>query len=124
MDTIAEIEARREAILKEMRSIRGMKRGSITPQYLIVPQKAKKAEKRGPYYVLSRRVKNRTVSQRLTSSEEVEQAQRDIQQHKRFVNLCREFEELTERLLDIERNIPKLEQGKKRLKSSQNKTMK
>ena len=116
MDKIQEAEARREAILEEMKSIRTMCRGSITPQYLMIARKGRKAEKRGPYYVFSHREGNRTKSRRLTSSEELEKAQHDVQAHTRFVKLCKEFEELTERLMDLERTIPTMEQEKKRLK--------
>lgn len=48
MHTMQEIESRGDAALREMRSIRSMKRGTINEQYLKVPQKDKKPALRGP----------------------------------------------------------------------------
>ena len=72
MPTAKELEEKRESVLKEMRSLRSLKRGSISKQYLEVPQKGKPPEKRGPYYVFSRREGKRTVSRRLRTEEELE----------------------------------------------------
>jgi len=42
METVAEIENRREKNLEEIRGIPSMERGSINEQYIGVPQKEKK----------------------------------------------------------------------------------
>lgn len=103
METTHGIEARREAVLQEMRSIRSMKRGTINEQYLKVPQKGAKPALRGPYHILSRREGNKTVSERLTTTEQLEQTRKDVAAHKRFISLCKEFEVLTERLGILQR---------------------
>jgi hypothetical protein len=122
MGIVQELEARRNAILEEMRSMRSMRRGTINEQYFEVPVKGTdKTKLRGPYYVISRREGERTVSQRVRSSE-LEQAQRDIAAHKRFLLLCREFEQLTTRLTELEREEPRGEPEKKRRRSSSNKS--
>jgi hypothetical protein len=116
METTYSIEARREAVVQEMFSMKSMKRGTINEQYLKVPQKGvSKPALRGPYYVLSRKEGNKTVSERLTTPEELEQAKQDIAAHKRFVELCKEFEVLTERLGMLTRQ-PEGSTKKKRLK--------
>ena len=125
MDPVPELVARREAILEQMRAIRSMRRGTINEQYLKVShQGAKTPVLRGPYYVLSRREGEKTVSQRLTSSAALEQAKSDVAAHKRFLVLCREFERLTERLGQLERQAPDLEREKKRRSSPSSKTRK
>lgn len=115
MNPTAEIEARRNAILEEMRSIRSMRRGTINEQHFRVTLKGKRGKVlRGPYYILSRRERDRTVSKRLTTSAELEQARQDVAEHKRFLALCQEFEGLTERFGELERREPDLEREKKR----------
>ena len=122
MDTMQELEARRNAILEEMRSIRSMRRGTINEQYFRAPVKGTgKTKPQGPYYVVSRREGERTVSQRLRPVE-LEQAKRDIAAHKRFLVLCREFEQVTTRLTEREREEPAEEPEKKRRRSPSNRS--
>jgi len=111
---IEELIARRDSILREMGSIRCMKRGTITEQYLRVRHKGRSEPVlRGPYYLFSRKENKRTVGKRLTSAAELAQARADVAAHKRFVQLCREFEELTERLGELERQLADDEAQKK-----------
>lgn len=70
----------------------------------------------GPYYVMSRREGEKTVSRRLRVAE-VEQAKKDVVEYKRFLGLCQEFEQLTARLGELERGESGLEQEKKRFRS-------
>ncbi len=122
MNTILELETRRDGILEEMRSIRSMRRGTINEQYFKTRLKGKKAMvHQGPYYVLSKREGKKTVSRRLRVAE-VEQAQRDVAEYKRFLGLCQEFERLTARLGELERSEPGLEQEKKRFRSPSSET--
>ncbi len=124
MSSIRDLETRRNAILDEMGSIRGMRRGTITQQFLKVPQKGKKEPaRRGPYYVFSRSEGGKTVSQRLRSAEELQQAREDVAQYKRFVALCKELEGLTEKLGELERGTQETPE-KKRRRSRPSKTRK
>jgi hypothetical protein len=120
MATVQELEARRLALIDEFRSFRSLRRGTINEQFFDVPLKNKtKTVRRGPYYVLSRKEGLKTVSQRLTTPEALEQARQDTQAYKRFQALCREFESVVEKLGETERAIGP---EKKRLKSGSNKT--
>lgn len=127
MDAIHELEAQRDALLAEMKSIRSMRRGTINEQYLQVPHVAmRQPVKRGPYFVLSRYdpVRKKTISQRLRSREEVEQVQKDVAAYKRYVALCDEFEGLTERLGELEHDSGSDTAEKKRHRSPSNRTRK
>ena len=75
----------------------------------------------GPYYVLSKREGQKTVSKRLRSAE-LEQAQKDVTEYKRFLGLCQEFERLTARLGELESGVQGIEQEKKRFRSPSSKT--
>ena len=125
MTLIQEIEARRNAILEEIRSIRSMRRGTINKQYFKGYLKGEKAAvTRGPYYVLSRRQGAKTVSQRLVSPQELKGAQQEVAAYRRFVLLCRELEQLTEKLGELERRASELTEEKKRRRSPSNRAWK
>ncbi len=115
MNPIQQVLARREAVVRQMLAMRSMWRGSISEQYLWVRHKGRvEPVRRGPYYVLSRRQGDKTVSRRLTSPQALEEARRDVAAHRRFVALCKEFEALTEQLGQIERTIQEGAPEKKR----------
>ncbi len=125
MDTVQGLEARRDAVLEEMRSIRSMRRGTINEQYFKTRLKGREGTAhQGPYYVLSRREGQKTVSHRLRSEAELEQARKDVTEYKRFLGLCQEFERLTARLGELEGSDRGSEQEKKRFKSPLSKTEK
>jgi len=122
MDTVQQLEVRRNALLEEMRSIRSMRRGTINEQYFRTRLKGRKGVVRqGPYYVLSRREVDKTVSRRLRSAADLERARKDVAEYKRFMGLCQEFERLTARLGELERGPQDLEQEKKGFRSRSSK---
>jgi len=123
MDTVQQLEVQRNAILEEIRSIRSMRRGTVNEQYFKTRLKGRKGiVHQGPYYVLSRREGEKTVSSRLRSEAELQQARKDVTEYKRFLGLCQEFERVTARLGELERSEHGLEQEKKRFRSPSSKT--
>lgn len=124
MKTIDGIQRQRDAVLSEIREIRSMERGSITEQYLKVPQKGGKPLLRGPYYSVLRREGKTTVGYRLTTEADLERAKRDVEAHRRFSALCKEYERLTERLGKLERGAEEEGRKKKPPRLRSNKTRK
>jgi hypothetical protein len=119
MDPLQHIEVQRQAILDRIKAIRSMRRGAITEQFFpVLCQGQKQAARRGPYYVFSRHQGSKTVSQRLTTPESLQQAREDVEAFKTFQALCGEYERLTEKMSELERETG---QEKKRLKSGLNK---
>lgn len=103
MMLIGQIEDRRNEILREMAQIRSMELGTLNQQML--PSKRKEQVKPvmlGPYFILARWQDGKTKSRRV-SGEELGQAKKDVENHKRFRALCKEYEKLTERLGHLER---------------------
>ena len=122
MEALEKVERRREEILKEMRAIRAMRKGSVMEQYLPVKQREKtEPVLRGPYWLYTRKEKGRTVGRRL-SREEAEGVRGEVEAGHRFQALCREYEELTERLGELERELAKAGREKKRRRSRSSKT--
>lgn len=104
MSSIEELEAERERIFEQLRAMRSLERGSINEQYLKGSvQGQREPVLRGPYFVLSRYEGGRTLSRRLKTPEEVQGAREDVARHQRFVQLCKQLEELTQRLGELER---------------------
>lgn len=111
---IAEIEQRRKLVLAQMGALRSMRAAALSEQMLPVAHKGhKEPAMRGPYYVLSRRVEGKTHSQRVRP-EELDQVRKDVANHKKFLALCREFEELTERLGAMERETTASDEAEKK----------
>jgi hypothetical protein len=125
METVQELEAQRDAILEQMRSIRSMRRGTINGQHFKTHLKGRKGfALQGPYYVLSRREGEKTVSKRLKSAAELERAQGDVAEYKRFMGLCQQFERLTARLGELEREPQGVLEEKKGFRSPSSKMQK
>jgi hypothetical protein len=102
MDAVQQLQQRREAIVQQMLQIRSMTRGAVSEQFQAVRHKSGPSVRRGPYYVLCRSHKGKTVSQRVPGGQ-VAQARADVAAYKQFVELCRQFEQLTEQLGQLER---------------------
>jgi hypothetical protein len=98
MDNIRQLQQRLRQLTEEMGRLGPMRRGTLNEQFY---EKTPKGEEgpvlQGPYYVLSRKVKGKTVSRRVPRKE-VEQVRREMQQYERFVELSREFVDCSEQL--------------------------
>ena len=124
MRSISSMQKRRADIVQELLSIRSLRPGNINEQY-VRATRAGKPVTRGPYPVLCWREGKKVLSERLSTSEQLAQAQQDVANRKRFKKLCDELELLTRQMGEVERT-QRAEQDavKRRLKSPSNKTRK
>jgi hypothetical protein len=114
MNKIAHLETQRDKILKEIREIRAMRKGSVTEQYLKVKQQDQEEPAlRGPYYLYSRKEKGKTVGRRL-KKDEVPRYQEEVDNFHYFQSLCDEYAQTTEKLGDIEQEISEEVEKKQR----------
>jgi hypothetical protein len=79
MDSIAQLQASRIAILDEIRSLGPMRRSTINEQFFPVQRLGQKQKSlRRPHYVLSRREGHKIVSRRLTSREDLDRPRAEV----------------------------------------------
>jgi len=100
MQNLQELQARRREILKEIASLRQMRRGTVTEQYVEAALKDGSKVRRGPYPVYTFKEKGKTVSKRLKSAEEVQAYRRQIQAYRRFHELTADLVNVSEQLAD------------------------
>ena len=116
---IGSVERRREQVLDAMRGIRAMRPGAVSEQVLKIRLKGKKGPvERGPYFLWQYYEGGKPVRQRLKSPDAIERARNEVACHKRFLELCREFQELTGQLGQLEHDKDAADEaGKKSPKS-------
>lgn len=93
---VASITERQNGIIQELGRIRIMKKGSVTFQRFAGGSDEGGARK--SYPVFTWKEEGRTKSVRLKTPEEVAWAQDAVENYRRFMALCREYEHLAERL--------------------------
>jgi hypothetical protein len=120
------LEDRRQELLRELGQIRTLRKGSLSEQWFASVQNGKKTKRmRGPYFVWSRKERNKTVSERICGEEGVARARLDEAHYKRFRELCRDYEAVAQELGALEREPEALgEAVKKGLKPRSNKVRK
>lgn len=124
MATVRSLDTRRQAVVDELLSMRSLHPGNINEQF-VKGQRAGKVVMRGPYPVLCWRVGKKVFSQRLRSEQEIQDAQRDTENFRRFKELCKQLEDMTRELGQLEREQEaEIEAVKKRRKSPSRKAKK
>jgi len=114
MKLTVSIELKRKGVAEQMLRLGAMRRGTLNEQYLSAARGgAGPAVPYGPYYVLSRKESGKTVSRRIRARD-VERVQGEIACHNRFMELCREFVELSEQLGEAQRSVPEPEETLKK----------
>lgn len=104
MNSIEELEYRKNELITQIQDLETMRRGTISEQYLKVPRKNLEPSLRGPYYVFAKNLKGKTISSRINNFEELELLRKDVENYKKFNNLSKEFVSVMEAITDIKRS--------------------
>lgn len=98
MDTVDQLQKQRRLLVQQMLEITCTRKGTINRQCVRARKNGKPTERLlGPYWVLTAK-KGKIVSLPLASEQAVAHAYEEIANHKRFLDLFHQFEELTQRL--------------------------
>ena len=124
MSAIEQLQEERVRIVRQMLDIPCARKGSVSEQYFPVLKDGRPTgKKRGPYWIFTAKVKNKTVSKRLTTQTDLAHARREIDNHKLLQDLYHRFEEITEQMGTLAQQADPSEEGlKKGLKSRWKKT--
>ena len=114
-----QLEQRRLDLLRQMGNIRGMRRGSVTEQYLKVRHKGQpEPVPRGPYYLWQYWENGKPVRRRLNTPKEVEAARREVAAHREFEDLCAQLVQTLEALGALERGGGAADEAQKKTPNS------
>jgi hypothetical protein len=95
------LEHRRQALLQQLSGLAELRRGSLTEQFLLVKRKDGSQVKCGPYLLLTRKERQKTVSLRLTNPELVPLYRRQIQAMRQFETVVDQLVGVGEQLSDL-----------------------
>ncbi len=122
MSRVQQLEMRRKEVLRELEAIRSLRKGNLNEQWFPVVREGRKTkELRGPYFVWSRKVGKKTVSERLKNELQIAVARQDAANYRKFKQLCGELEKVIKEFGEAERQTAGSEETlKKGLKSRSN----
>ena len=95
------LELRRQTLLQQLSGLQHLRRGSLTEQFLLVKRKDGSHVKRGPYPLLTRKVGQKTVSQRLTDPDLVPLYREQIQAMRQFETVVAHLVQVGEQFSDL-----------------------
>ena len=95
------LEQQRQALLQQLSGLQQLRRGSLSEQFLVVKHSDGSRVKHGPYPLLTRKVENKTVSQRLSDPAVVPLYRQQIQDLRRFETVVDQLVRVGEQLSDL-----------------------
>src|SRR6266852_743990 len=95
------LEQQRQVLLQQLSSLRELRRGSLTEQFLTVKHTDGSMVKRGPYPLLTRKQGQKTVSLRLKDPQLIPVYRRQIQAMREFETVVDQFVRVGEQLSDL-----------------------
>jgi Family of unknown function (DUF6788) len=95
------VQHQRQVLLQQLSGLQELRRGSLTEQFLIVKRADGSSVKRGPYPLLTRKIGQKTVSQRLTDPDLLPIYRRQIQAMRQFQSVVDQLVGVGEQLSDL-----------------------
>ena len=115
--SLSQLEARREQILQQIKSIDRLRRGTLSRQFFKKRRSGSKA-KQGPYYVLQGYLQGQKFSERVPA-EQAAQVEPLVANYKRFEQLAEEFVTVTDQITRMSQAAPDAKKNSRR-KSDRN----
>ena len=115
--SLSQLEARREQILQQIKSIDRLRRGTLSRQFFKKRRSGSKA-KQGPYYVLQGYLQGQKFSERVPA-EQAAQVEPLVANYKRFEQLAEEFVTVTDQITRMNQAAPDAKKNSRR-KSDRN----
>ena len=100
MHTPTGVQQRRRQLLDELAQLEQIRRGSLTEQFVEATGRDGRRYQRGPYPLYTFKSGGKTISRRLSGTEQVRRYRDQVQAGHRFQELTRELMELGETLCD------------------------
>jgi transposase len=102
--SFSQLEARREQILQQIKSIDQLRRGTLSRQFFKKRRSGSKA-RQGPYYVLQGYIQGQKFSERIPAGQ-ASQVEPLVANYKRFEQLAEEFVSVTDQLTRMSQAAP------------------
>jgi transposase len=110
--SLAQLEQRRDQILRQIQSIDRLRRGSLSRQFFKKARTGSKAQQ-GPYYVLQGYIQGLKFSERIPA-EQAPQIEPLVANYKRFEELAEEFVAVTDQITRLSQSAPEAKKNSKR----------
>lgn len=95
------LEQQRQALLQQLSSLRELRRGSLTEQFLWVHHADGSRVKRGPYPLLTRKDGSKTISLRVSDPQLVPLYRQQVQTMRQFETVVAQLVRVGEQLSDL-----------------------
>ncbi len=101
MNDYPKLEQQRQNLLQQLQGLRELRRGSLTEQFLSVKHADGTVVKHGPYPLLTRKQRHKTISQRLKDPAMVPLYRRQIEAMRQFESVVEQLVRLGEQFSDL-----------------------
>ena len=113
--SLAALQQQRELILNEMRTLDGLRRGSLSRQFFKYKE-AGKTLLRGPYFLLQGFLRGKKFAERIPA-EQAEKVGRQVENYQRFQALAERFVAVSEELAKLADQPPESKKNSSRKRS-------